>query len=117
MSNGDPLFDFTLWRLLAHAVVPILIAAGVAPEGSARWRITLSVVAAWIIETAAQVGVDLDSLLGGNVDMTEQVKGTAAGLGSQYVAYKSLDAAVGEDRSLNEIILPRGGVGSDQLDY
>lgn len=113
----DALYDIAIWRYLAHAVVPVIVAASVAPEGSAAWRVTLSAMAAAIIEAAGQVGVDISSLgEAGAVDLDHLLKGTAVGFGGQFVAYKGIDGALGE-RDLNDVVLPKLGVDRSDLDY
>lgn len=112
----DPLLSLALWRLLAHAVVPILIAASTSPEGSNSFRVGLSIFASAVIELFSQVGVDLSQLVTdpGMIDMDEAGVATGLGVGGQQVAYKVVDSVLPDHLKLNELVLPAIGIGGGE---
>lgn len=108
----DPLLDASLWRVLIHAIVPIILAASTNPGDSKNGlRFRLSVAASFIIEGASQIGVDINSVA--DMDLTELIRHAFIGLVGQQTAYEVADKALIPDGlKLNELI----GVGRTEYE-
>lgn len=114
----DPLLCPELWRILAHAAVPLVIAASVRPEGANQLRVWISIAAAFIIQLLDQFGLDLNTITDAGFEPAHFLQGLVGGFLAHMGVYKAIDGALPDGVKLNELILPNSGLSEeDYIDY